>query len=491
MLLAVYAIPLVVTLRPIGDPVFEPDVWWHLRVGQWVVEHGSVPSLAEPDPFSQVGKPWVAYSWLYEVLLYGLFQAFGLAGIVVYRVALALAIVFALHRFVARREPRFLIATSLTAAAVLCVAMIFSERPWLFTVLFSILTLEVVLDLRQGKRGWLFWLLPLLFVLWANIHIQFVYGLLLLGLGCLAPLLDHYRGRKEGETSAAPPWQQPTWRQLAGLTVACTVATLINPWHVRLYGVVLEYAVQPGPFRFVNELKALEFREPCDWVVLSLLAAAVYLVGRRNPPSSFDYLLLALAGVLTFRARRDLWLGCLAALAVLTEIPPRQVPEGDRFPLSPLRYALLGLGLLLVGWATVRVRDLSPANLERKVAESFPVEAARVVRERGYAGPLFNDFNWGGYLIWSLPGLPVAIDGRTNLQGDERIIRFGRTWSGAAPEAGNPGWRDDADLKQAGVVIAPLNTPLAELLLYDREQFELVHEDPVARVFVRRKPANP
>ena len=58
-------------------------------------------------------------------------------------------------------------------------------------------------------------------------------------------------------------------------------------------------------------------------------------------------------------------------------------------------------------------------------------QRAAFVAERGYSGPLFNDFNWGGYLIWALPQLPVAIDGRTNLHGDERIQRFGSTWAGS------------------------------------------------------------
>src|SRR5919197_4765573 len=66
MLFALYAIPVVVALCPVAVPVLDPDIWWHLRVGQWVVEHGTVP---QTDPFSQAGRPWVAYSWLYEVTL--------------------------------------------------------------------------------------------------------------------------------------------------------------------------------------------------------------------------------------------------------------------------------------------------------------------------------------------------------------------------------------------------------------------------------------
>ncbi len=117
--------------------------------------------------------------------------------------------------------------------------------------------------------------------------------------------------------------------------------------------------------------------------------------------------------------------------------------------------------------------------MQRKVAGVFPVEAAAVVAERGYEGPLYNDFNWGGFLIWSLPNLPVVLDGRTNLHGDERIFRIGNTW------AAGPGWRDDPDLAASNVVLADVSSPLAGMLVFD-ERFQLVYEDALARVFIRR-----
>jgi hypothetical protein len=78
----------------------------------------------------------------------------------------------------------------------------------------------------------------------------------------------------------------------------------------------------------------------------------------------------------------------------------------------------------------------------------------------------------------------VALDGRTNLHGDERIERFGRTWSGA------PGWQDDPDLSAAGVVIAPVDSPLASLLARDG-RFALDYEDELARVYVARRKRGP
>jgi hypothetical protein len=473
MVVCVYAIPVLATVQ-VG---VDWDSWWHLRVGQWVVENGTVPAT---DPFSSFGqnRQWVAYSWLFEVLLYGLYCAFGLAGLIVYRALMALAIVAAVHRLIARRERRFLVATGLTALAALAVAMLFKDRPWLFTILFTTLTLDVILARQRGATDRSAYLLPAVFAFWANLHIQFVYGLLLLGLACTAPILDWMRAADRDED--ATHFGSPGWWRLTALTVLCAVATLCNPYHVRLYAVVLEYATQPGPFRFVNELKAPEFREASEWAVLALAGYAAFGLGRRLRLRSFEVLLLAATAFLAFRARRDLWLLTVASLAILTGSVRDQVPLAQRFAWTPWRVGWVTACVCLIASVTAVVRDLSPRNLQRRVAAVFPVEAANVVAERGYAGPLYNDFNWGGYLIWALPRLPVALDGRTNLHGDDRMQRFGATWAGAAS------WHDDPDLSAAGVVIADATSPLASLLLLD-QRFTQVHEDGIARVFVARR----
>jgi hypothetical protein len=459
MLAALYAIPIVTTLRPVNDL----DIWWHLRAGQWVCEHHAVPLT---DPFSRWGadKAWIAYSWLFEVLVYRLYEAFGLAGIVVYRLVMSLAVAAALHRLVRRRQPFLLGPTTLTAAAVLALTPLFTERPWLFTVLFSILTLDVLLDLRDGRAGWSVWLLPLVYALWANLHIQFVYGLFLLALACLP---------------------DPCWRcglakrwLLAGL---CLLATLVNPYYIRLYGVVWELATQSGPLRYVSEMHALEFRGAADWVVLLFGAAAMFALGRRQRVSRFEVLLLFSAGFFAFRSQRDLWFLVLAAAAILAGQPLPLQAKAQTPPRCWAAATVLLAGLVaLLSWQ----RGLSEENLRRKVAELFPVEAAAVLAQKGHSGPLFNDYDWGGFLIWTLPQLPVILDGRANLHGDERVLRLGNTWSVG------PGWRDDPDLESAGIVLANARCPLGCVLMLD-DRFQLVHEDTVARVFVRKRPATP
>ncbi len=477
MVVSLYAMPVFAALQLRVDW----DLWWHLRVGQWVVDQGGVPAT---DPFSAPGQgqPWVAYSWLFELLVLGLYRAFGLLGALVYACALSLAVVAALHRLIASRLPHFLAATALTGLATMAIAMLFQQRPWLFTILFVTLTLDAVLLLREGRAPPLLWALPVLYVIWANVHIQFVYGLFVLGLACVAPLFDRCLGwEKRGDSARCAG--TPTWRRLVVLSLACFLATLVNPYHVRLYAVVVEYASQPGPFRVVNELKALEFRDPCDWVMLGLFGGAAFALGRRKLLSIFDVLLLTVAAVLAFRARRDIWFVVIAASSLLATAVAGATAPSARFRLTAGRLgavaaAVLGL-IVLVVW----IRGLNEARMQAAVAEVFPVRAAAEVRARGYRGPLFNDFNWGGYLIWALPDHPVCLDGRTNLHGDERIQRIGAVWVGVEH------WQDDPDLQAANLVLADNANALTRMLLQDA-RFERVYVDELTSVFVRRREAD-
>ena len=283
ILIALYAIPAIAVVQPVGDF----DIWWHLRTGQWIVEKSAVPLT---DPFSSFGqgKPWVAYSWLFEVLVYGLYTRIGLYGIVLFRALMALAIAVAVHCLVAKREPRFLVATVLAALAFLALAPLMIERPWLFTILFFTLTLGAILDLRAGRHSVQVWVLPIVYVLWANLHIQFVYGLFVLGLACTAPVLDCLIGRGQSGRPAGA-YASREWWQLVALSLACAAATLVNPYHTRLYAVVLDYATQPAAFKLVSEHRAMDFRGSVDWIVLGLAGSAAFALGRRataSPPSS-------------------------------------------------------------------------------------------------------------------------------------------------------------------------------------------------------------
>jgi hypothetical protein len=457
-------------------PVTDADIWWHLRTGQWVVENGTVPTT---DPFSAYGhdKPWVAYSWLFEVFAYALYRAAGFGGVLALRVVAALAALAAVHRLVARREPRFVVATALTAVAFVALWPLMTERPWLFTILFSAVTLGAALALRDGTATRAVWLLPVAYAVWANLHIQFVYGLAFLGLACVAPLLDRLLRRPTSGTNADTAGT-PAWRRLVLLSATCGLATLLNPYGARVYAVVWEYASQPAAYRIITELQSLDFRDLYAWPVLGLFALAAFALGRRPGLSSFDVLLLAGTAYASFHTRRDLWFVVLAALAVLTTGPRPSADAAGRF--APPRWGLpfVAAGVLLVLLLVGAQRRLTEERHREAIAAKLPAEAVAYLKANPHPGPLYNHMDWGGYLIWALPKLPVNIDGRTNLHGDERLKRHYKTMLGIQP-------LEDDDLKAARLVIVRTEGPLPDLLTASG-RFAVIYRDDLATVLAAR-----
>ena len=469
LLTLLYLLPTVVAMKPVLDP----DIWWHLRTGQWIVEHGMVPTT---DSFSSygMGKPWIAYSWLFEVLVYGLYQVFGLVGIVLYTVIFSLLIAVALHALVHRLVPHFPSEVAITTLGLCGIAPLLNPRPWLFTILFFIVELDLLLAARQSGELRRLLLLPPLFALWANSHIQFSYGLFMLGLATAEPMIDRLLHRCQiGNGAKTIPFGH-----LLLITAACVLATLATPYHLSLYQTLIGLIRQTGQFQYITEMASLQFRGPSDWFVLAATLGAAFSVGWRRDVRPFPLLLLTTGAFLSFHARRDAWFVVVTAVSIMATSRSTDAVVG-RFALTKLR-AFLVVGavvivLVVVGW----MRNLSEYSLESALAESYPNAAAAVVEERGYPGPLYNHYNWGGYLIWRLPNVPVAMDGRSNLYGDEQIERSLATWRGES------GWASDPDLTAAHLVIADVKGALVSLLRLE-SRFELVYEDGVAAVFVAR-----
>jgi len=468
LLVTLYLPAVLVGLQAVVDT----DIWWHLRTGQWIVEHRAVPTV---DPFSTYGqgKPWIEYSWLFDLTVYGLYRLFGLRGIAVYGFVACLAIVVALSRLLGRIEPRPARVAALTSIALVSMVPILSPRSYLVSIVAFIVVLDAVLRARSAPRtralGWL----PVVFALWANIHIQFVYGLAILAVATLDSMVP----RRASDEA----WRGPSLRTWLLVDVLCLLATLATPYHIRIYGVLRDVSAQTGVYYFNLEMQAMQFREVWHWVTLGLVLAAAFMAGRR-PPSRFLAVISAMGVFVSFRSGRDVWFVVVCAAVVLATAG--RAPAVASAVASPVRAGTRwrAVAVATIAFAMLLARQ-SGAVLDARVRREFPVDAATAVVAGRYHGPLYNHFNWGGYLIWRLPDMPVSMDGRSHVHGDARIVQSMRTWAGVGD------WRADPELTAAGVVIAAVDSPLASLLGRD-EDFREVYGDSVARVFVpARAPA--
>src|SRR3990170_2893543 len=166
-----YSFPALLFIRAFY--IADPDIWWHLRTGQWILEHHAVP-LTDHFSFYGADKPWIVYSWLFDTAMAALFSRWGLAAIAFYEIAVRVALVVALFHAVRGLLPGFWCAAALSATALFVMTRIIGPRPGMLTILLVIVLFDILLSVSRTGRTGMLWLAPPMFALWANWHIQFV-----------------------------------------------------------------------------------------------------------------------------------------------------------------------------------------------------------------------------------------------------------------------------------------------------------------------------
>lgn len=462
----------------IGDKwaVRDPDIWWHLKVGDWVVQHHAVPHVGI---FSRTAAnyPWVAYSWGYEVLLSWAYAWFGLVGFALFGVLLTTAVAFVLFWMLYRLCGKFWPTWILAVAGSFAFVFSLMPRPVFVTMILFTVVITFLLQAQRTGRMQLLWWLPLVFVLWANIHVQFIYGLFVVGLFVGINLLQRLASRMgiEPDFLQAPTLPLPG---LIGVLFACFAATFLGPYAYHLYQVVAAYSNSHVPYFMIQELSAPSFKSFTDYLLLLLTAAAFFAVGWARKLDLFKLCLLIVASVVAFHTARDAWFVSICAVAFLADLRPWEGPSTPVLKLPELAGvgAVLAISVLLMA----HNYGFNTRGLDRAISREYPVDAANFVRRYSLSGPLYNTLGWGGFLIWYMPQYPVAIDGRNDLYGDELDLLMYKS------SLGEESYKSDPYLNDAGLVLLPRELPLAKLLTVD-PRFRLAYQDRLAAVFVHNQ----
>jgi hypothetical protein len=458
----------------------DSDTWWHLRAGTWMLDHGAWLTV---DPFSltRQGHPWLYPGWLAQIALTLDFRAFSYAGLDLLVGAMVLLAFLSLWPVL---EAGPLVRGFVLILAASASGVFWSARPQIFTLALTGLFVAVLEAQRLARmRRW--WVLPLGMALWVNLHGGFAVGLLLVGLYAAGELLDiglaPLRGQARADVWADRRQVVTGWILGGGLSVA---AVSLNPAGPRMLLYPFKtYAIQVLQL-YIQEWQSPNFHQlqmqPFLWMVILLLV--VLAVSRRRPHPT-ELLAVGVFTYLGFNAARNIGLFALAAAPVLARhldlsLDPlrdrlgqqRQVPERVARVFNLLIVVLVAFGAL------VRVASQLPDSVNRQAIDrTMPVDAVDYIRDHQPMGPLFNSYNWGGYVLWRLyPSYMSFVDGRTDLFDDQILGAYLEAWSG------QPEWRALFERWGIRLVLIEPQAPLASVL--EANGWQVLFQDSTAVV---------
>jgi hypothetical protein len=412
------------------------DFWWHLKVGEVIVTTGQIPRV-DLFSFTQAGKPFIHQNWLGEVLYYLVYRAGGFPLLITFNTALLLAAFFPiLHLSLeATAKPRIAALGSLVAAITL--GWYSNIRPQVYSFVFFALFYWILWGYRERRRDFL-WALPLLMLLWVNLHGAFILGIGLLGLVWGTEALRR--------ALFAPGEDTLTNRALAKLALFLgftVLACLANPEGHRVFAYVRQLQVDPASQQLVTEWQVPDIKEPSGILCFFapfFLTLLVFLYSRRKLGFAELCLFLVFAIFGLAANRNGIWFALIAAPMLARHLTDLEIPLSHARVRLPARLEALwqrlrrrqtgrkeayGLNwailiclilftVLLSPWVRMhlKVERLRPELVEK----GTPIGAMEYIAAHHLTGNIFHPQCYGDYLIWRLwPEQRSFIDGRVHL----------------------------------------------------------------------------
>jgi hypothetical protein len=376
-------------------PIFDNDVWWHLKTGQFIVSNLKIP-FTDPFSYTIAGKPWISFEWLSEGLLFIVSSISGLAGLTIFK-AFLVSLLFLILIKTNKGSNRFVLLVIL-GISFFALRDGLRERPQIFSYLFTALFI-LILRLKSSKQ---IYLLPALQILWANLH----------GASCFVGF---------GLTAIYMLFEESySFKTKVIVTASVFLAIFINP---HTYKVLLYL------FVFFNEgfnKLILEYQSPqfniifFPYFILVIMTLSVFFLDEEK--SMTDILTVGISLAASFLAIRNIPLFVIMAGPVTayktTKILKKRLPdifknEYQRLNNGFLFNLLISSIFLCVFYASSKAIDINN-KYAFGVGDSHRVKkAAEFVQVHKIQGNIFNDYDFGGYLIYKLyPEQKVFVDGR-------------------------------------------------------------------------------
>jgi hypothetical protein len=474
---------LVLTFSPGGKPLLgDADTGYHIRAGDYILETRAVP---KHDIFSYHSPPlpWMAHEWLSEVAMAVLHRISGLTGVAVFfslLISLTYALLFRYLR-VYRRNIVFdvlIILLTLVSSQIHWLA-----RPHIFSLFLMVVWFHF-LESYQNDRGGSLVLLPLIMLLWVNLHGGYLTGFILTGVYLLGNLLGYFRSRGEEKERAFRKA-----KYLGYVIAACLLVSLVNPNGYRILLFPFRLVTESYIMDNVAEFHSPNFHNPMPFKYMLLVLLGMLAISRKSV-DFIEFVLVLLFTNMALYSARYIPLFAIVAAPVLSKQAESLLAtaQDSRWASSlkkrgekiaaidasakgfvwPVAGVLLVLFLVAAGGIAFR--------FDGKVK---PVAAVEFLRGEHIDGHMYNNDEFGDYLIYATyPQYKVFFDGRSDMYGSERLREFIKM------TIFDPGWEKIVEKYDIRWFFIGSDTVLTRYLL-ERPEWRLIYSDNVANIHVK------
>lgn len=454
----------------------DADVWWHLRAGQHTLTHGMI--YTDPFSFTQINLEWTNSSWGTQLILYGFWKIAGNFGLAIYTSVLATAGMWVVYRMSSGGV--YLRAFALVIGAATA-AVFWSPRPQMVSFLLSTIMLYILQQHKRRKVDRL-WVIPIMMALWSNLHAGFSLGFVLLA-GSIAGEIAGNIFNPKGEFVV--PWSGV--RKLVIVTLISLATACINPYGLKILAVPFQTITVGALQNYILEWNSPNFHERQVWPFAFLMLAVFGAAGASKKGLDWrDFVMVSGTFFLGLLAGRNISLFAVIATPVLTYHLNDALNERgwvvrpvQRVTPRMARLNAVLVGVILLGALAKVLLVLDPKTVDEAQRRFLPISAVEYLKAENPAGPMFNSYNWGGFLMFVLPDRPVFVDGRTDMYGDAFLSGvYIQTATGSA------GWQDTLKRYGINLVVMEVDSGLARSLR-DEPGWKLTYEDKLAAIFVR------
>jgi hypothetical protein len=426
--------------------VWDTDVWWHLAAGRQIVEEQKIPKN-DSFSFTASNKMWVNDEWFGDVYLYSMYKKSGIAGIQRLAAGISVLICFLLYSLALKLGADPLISIPAIAGALWAARVrLTSDRPEMFSILFTVavffllhtLLTENKPDTIQSNRRRLFAaiLIPVIQVVWSNVHPSSIFSLLLIIFAAIAGITA-FAGDWKLNLKLSPEVTSRSVRTLGILLVAAAIASLLNPYGFHALKATFEFAKEKYFLNYIAEWAPIPiskyFTPEGAWpgrmglpIFLVLGIASFAANGRKL--NLFHVLVFAATAYMAFRSRRFIAVFCLLSAPVVAANLSAAFASIKERPVVRVAAAVAVItAIVALGWFDGIKGTRFPWGTGIKTG-AYPEAAVNFIKENKFSNEMYNSYSLGGALIWGLyPVHRVFIDGRIPLYGGDfyrQYLRF-------------------------------------------------------------------